>query len=62
MMKQRILSITTLIMFTSLVTLGQKNHHLDVAKNLDIFNQVYKNLDLLYVDTLNPNEVVGTGI
>jgi len=61
-MKQRILSITTLIMFTSLVTLGQKNHHLDVAKNLDIFNQVYKNLDLLYVDTLNPNEVVGTGI
>ena len=62
MMKQRILSITTLIMFTSLVALGQKNHHLDVAKNLDIFNQVYKNLDLLYVDTLNPNEVVGTGI
>jgi len=61
-MKQRILSITTLIMFTSLVALGQKNHHLDVAKNLDIFNQVYKNLDLLYVDTLNPNEVVGTGI
>jgi len=39
-----------------------KNHNLDVAKNLDIFNQVYKNLDLLYVDTLNPNEVVGTGI
>ena len=46
----------------SLLAQGQKNHHLDVAKNLDIFNQVYKNLDLLYVDTLNPNEVIGTGI
>ena len=45
-----------------LFAMGQKNHNLDVAKNLDIFNQVYKNLDLLYVDTLNPNEVVGTGI
>jgi len=39
-----------------------KNHHLEVAKNLDIFNQVYKNLDLLYVDTLNPDQVVSTGI
>ena len=41
---------------------GKKNHNLAVAKNLDIFNQVYKNLDLLYVDTLNPEEVIGTGI
>ena len=41
---------------------GKKNHNLAVAKNLDIFNQVYKNLDLLYVDTLNPDEIIGTGI
>ena len=41
---------------------GRKNHNMAVAKNLDIFNQVYKNLDLLYVDTLNPEEVIGTGI
>jgi carboxyl-terminal processing protease len=46
----------------SVVTLAQKNHNLEVAKNLDIFNQLYKNLDLFYVDTLNPNEVVTTGI
>ena len=53
---------TMLVLLTSLVAAGQTNHNLDVAKNLDIFNQVYKNLDLLYVDTLNPNELVGTGI
>ena len=41
---------------------GRKNRNLEVAKNLDIFNEVYQNLDLLYVDTLNANEVVGTGI
>ncbi len=39
-----------------------KDHHFEVAKHLDIFNQVYKNLELLYVDTLNPKETIGTGI
>lgn len=39
-----------------------KNHNLEVAKNLDIFNQLYKNLDLMYVDTLDANKVIGTGI
>ena len=49
-------------MLLPLLGCAQKNHNLDVAKNLDIFNQVYKNLDMLYVDTLNPGEVIGTGI
>jgi carboxyl-terminal processing protease len=39
-----------------------KNHNLEVAKNLDIFNALYKNLDLMYVDTLDANKVVGAGI
>ena len=30
-----------------------KNHNLEVAKNLEIFNALYKNLDLMYVDTLD---------
>ena len=32
----------------------ETNHNLEVGKNLDIFNSLYSNLDLLYVDTLNP--------
>ena len=39
-----------------------KNHNLEVAKNLEIFNAIYKNLDLMYVDTLNASELIGTGI
>lgn len=39
-----------------------RNHNLDVAKNLEVFNAVYKYLDLMYVDTLNPDKVIGTGI
>lgn len=39
-----------------------KDHNLDVAKNLEVFNSIYKHLDLLYVDTLNAKEVVGNAI
>ena len=38
------------------------DHNFDVAKNLDILNAIYKNLDMMYVDTLNPDEVVGNAI
>ena len=38
------------------------NHNFEVAKCLDVFNNIYKGLDLMYVDTLNPQEVIGNGI
>lgn len=40
----------------------KKDHNLEVAKNLEVFNSIYKHLDLLYVDTLNAKEVVGNAI
>ena len=39
-----------------------KDHNFDVAKNLDVLNVIYKYLDLMYVDTLDANEVIGNGI
>lgn len=39
-----------------------KDHNLEVAKNLEVFNALYKNLDLLYVDTLDAKQVVGNAI
>ncbi len=35
-----------------------QNHNLEVGKNLDIFNTAYRNLDLFYVDTLNPQQAI----
>ena len=60
MMKRYVTPLFLLLL--ALTGSAQKNHNLEVAKNLDIFNQLYKNLDLTYVDTLNPSEVIGTGI
>ena len=39
-----------------------RDHNFNVAKNIDIFNAIYRNLDMMYVDTLNADEVIGTGI
>lgn len=38
------------------------NHNLEVAKQLEIFSTLYRYLDLMYVDTLNAEQVVGEGI
>lgn len=39
-----------------------KDHNFDVAKNLDVLNVIYKQLDMMYVDTLKAGEVIGNGI
>lgn len=55
--------MTVCLLLLCLVGVAQKkNHNYDVARNLDIFNTIYKNLDMMYVDTLDASEVVGTGI
>lgn len=41
---------------------SDKDHNFKVAKNLETFSTIYKYLDLMYVDTLNADEVVGNGI
>ena len=42
--------------------MAQKEHSFEVAKNLDIFNTLYRELDMLYVDTLDAKKVIGVGI
>ena len=61
---RRHLTLVLLLLGLALSASAQKNkdHHFEVGKHLDIFNQLYKNLELLYVDTLNPKETIGTGI
>ncbi len=56
--------IAMLLVLLAAPTFAQrdKDHDLNVAKNMDIFNAIYRNLDLVYVDTLDANDVVGNGI
>lgn len=56
--------ISMLALLLALPTFAQKDkdHDFKVAKNMDVFNAIYKNLDMMYVDTLNADEVIGYGI
>ena len=61
-MKKILLSL--LVLLLTMPTFAQKNkeHDFNVSKNMDVFNAIYKNLDMMYVDTLDANEVIGNGI
>ena len=61
-MKKILISLLVLLLAVPVVAQKGKDHDFNVAKNMDIFNSIYKNLDLMYVDTLDANEVVGNGI
>ncbi|MCR5077990.1 MAG: S41 family peptidase [Prevotella sp.] len=41
---------------------ADKDHNFKVAKNMETFSAIYKYLDMMYVDTLDADEVVGNTI
>ena len=54
-----------LALFTACAMLpasAQSEHNFEAAKNLDIFNALYKELDLYYVDTLDAQKLVRAAI
>ncbi|WP_293524966.1 S41 family peptidase [Prevotella sp.] len=54
----------TALMAVAMPILAQNtsDHNFRVAKNLDIFNAIYRNLDLMYVDSLDADKTIGTAI
>lgn len=61
-MNRRIKTIVISLLMLPLAVSAQTNHQLEVGKNLDIFNALYSNLDLFYVDTLNPKQTMTAAI
>lgn len=58
--------LTTVVLLT--LTAGtvsaqdDKDHNFKVSKNMQVFNEIYSYLDMMYVDTLNADETIGTAI
>ncbi len=50
------------ILTTSVLSAQKGNHNFEVSKNLEIFNAIYKTLDLYYVDTLQADKQIGETI
>ena len=61
-MKKRVLLYMLTVFCLPMAAQNSKDHNFEVAKNLEVFNAIYKNLDLMYVDQLSADTVVGTAI
>ena len=61
-MKKVLISLLMVLLAAPVFAQIDRDHDFKTAKNMDIFNSIYKNLDLMYVDTLDAEEVVGNGI
>ena len=61
-MKKVLISLLMVLLAAPAFAQIDRDHDFKTAKNMDIFNSIYKNLDLMYVDTLDAKEVVGNGI
>ena len=61
-MKKILISILAIFLALPTVAQNDKDHDFKVAKNMDVFNAIYKNLDMMYVDTLDADEVIGYGV
>ncbi|MFA5477428.1 MAG: S41 family peptidase, partial [Bacteroidales bacterium] len=59
----RVLSMLILLLMLTFVSIAQeKNKDFEISKNLDIFAELYKQLDMNYVDEISPGELMKTGI
>lgn len=50
------------LIFIILSFTGPTERYFEIAKNLDIFATLFKEVNALYVDEVNPNKVIKTGI
>lgn len=59
---KKIIILLSVLLGTFSASAQEKDHNLEVAKQLEIFSSIYRDLDMMYVDSLNAKEVIETGI
>ncbi|MFR9166898.1 MAG: S41 family peptidase [Dysgonomonas sp.] len=61
---RRYLSVFAIILFFTITINAQEDnkHYFDINKNVEVFNSVVKELDLFYVDSLDVEKTINTGI
>ena len=58
------IALITILSFAPLAAVAQKaeDHNFELSKNLEIFHEIVSELDLFYVDTINPSKTIESGI
>src|SRR5687768_3877942 len=62
MKKAVYISLTVLTLLVTVSFTEPAERYFEIAKNLDIFATLFKEVNALYVDEVNPNQLVRTGI
>src|SRR6187549_3500321 len=62
MKKSIVVLLIVVVAFAGLSFTKPAERYFEIAKNLDIFASLFKEVNALYVDEVNPNKLVRTGI
>src|SRR3990170_2174731 len=62
MKKRLMLLVCVMAAFLALSFTKPADRYFEIAKNLDIFATLFKEVNALYVDEVNPNQLIRTGI
>ena len=60
--KFKLLILVFSVAITSIISLGFADNYFEIAKNLDIFTTLYKELNTFYVDETDPGDLMKKGI
>ncbi len=60
--KIKLILLGVFITVSSILSLAYTDHYFEIAKHLDIFTSVYKELNTFYVDETNPGKLMKKGI
>ena len=54
--------LTIILSFAFLLFTKAEDKNFEIGKNLDVFNSLYRELDMFYVDSINAEQLIRTGI
>ena len=60
--KKTLIGVFVVVLGLGLSSFKDDDRNFQIAKNLDIFNSIFKELDLFYVDTINPEKMIQNGV
>lgn len=58
----KILVLSTILTSTALITWSFKTDYFEISKNLDIFATLFREVNMYYVDEIQPGDLIKTGI
>ena len=60
--RKTLAGVLIVLLGMGILSFKEDDRNFQISKNLDLFNSIFKELDMFYVDTLNPEKVIQNGV